>query len=180
MREDNISVRLRGPEYRLLLREDVGVSCWLASMLVSAAALTAAVHSGSAGTCPSMQVHQVVGKSESSARAVRSEAAILYVDKHPLLTFNDFTSANVSLTEGQIVLNVNLTRESAKRIQAFTASHTGQRLAYIVNGRVVKVPKILDPITGTGFLIGPFPQAEGQALADAINGKKSNCKAERH
>jgi len=161
-----------------LLNQNVDVRAWLASTLVPVV-LTAAAHTGSAGRCPTMEVLHVVTKSESSSRAVRSGAAIIYVEEHPLLNFGDFTSANVSVTEGQIVLNVALTGESAKRLQTFTASHVGDRMAYVVNGRVVKVPKILDPITGTGFLIGPFPPAEGQALADAINGENSDCKSQR-
>jgi preprotein translocase subunit SecD len=131
---------------------------------------------GSSATCPSMEVTYVVDSSSRSARVFQTESGPVYTNREPLLTLDDFTSANVSLTEGQIVLNVNLTERSGQRIQAFTRKHVGDHLAYVVNGRVVRIPKILDPVTGRGFLIGPFPKSEGQQLADAINGKAHGCK----
>jgi hypothetical protein len=109
-------------------------------------------------TCPTMEVSIVADKSDDSARNISSDQGRL-----------------ISLTEGQIVLNVSMTTESAKRVQAFTGNHIGKMIAFIVNGRVINTPRILDPITGKGFLIGPFRREEAQILADSINHKESGC-----
>ena len=101
---------------------------------------------------------------------------VIFLTGKPLLTINDFTDANVSVTEGQVVLNVAMTAESAKSIQAFSSSNVGRTLAFIVNGRVINTPKILDPITGKGFLIGPLERNEAQELADSINHKAGGCR----
>lgn len=64
-----------------------------------------------------------------------------------LLTLQDFTDANVTRTERQIVLNVGLKPTASARWVKFTAEHVGT----MVNDRVVKVGKILDPNMGKGF-----------------------------
>lgn len=87
----------------------------------------------------------------------------------PLLTMADFTGANVTVTENQIVLNVNLGRDGAARLQDFSKTHVGTRIAFIADGEVIKTAKILDPITADGFLVGPLDRAKADALADAIN-----------
>jgi preprotein translocase subunit SecD len=64
-----------------------------------------------------------------------------------LLTVKDFTRANVTFTEGQIVLNVSLTDRSSERMRMFTEKHVGDQLAYFVDGRIIRVSKssILSP-----------------------------------
>jgi hypothetical protein len=90
-------------------------------------------------TCPTMEVSIVADKSDGSARNISSDQGrLISLTEKPLLTIDDFTDANVSLTEGQIV-------------------------------------QILDPITGKGFLIGPFRRDEAQKLADSINHRDSGC-----
>jgi preprotein translocase subunit SecD len=127
-----------------------------------------------------MEVSIVAGKSMGSTRHLSSpEGELIYLTEKPLLTIDDFIDANVSLTEGQIVLNVSMSSESAKRVQAFTANHVGTRIAFLVNGRVINTPKIRDPITGKGFLIGPFSRDEAQKLAYSINQKESGCGPQR-
>jgi preprotein translocase subunit SecD len=103
------------------------------------------------------------------------DGALISLTDTPLLTIGDFTGANVSVTESQIVLNVSMPTESAKRVRTFTANHVGTRMAFLVNGRVINTPKILDPITGQGFLIGPFGRDEAQKLADSINHREKRC-----
>jgi preprotein translocase subunit SecD len=148
-------------------------------LLVLLVVLMGDIDAGWTATCPKMEVDHVVPTTQDKARTVHSEAGPIYVAEKPLLTLDDFTAANVSVTEGQIVLNVDLTKQSARRIQAFTKGHVGERMVYIVDGRVIRTPKILDPITGSGFLIGPFSQHEGMKIADAINHKGIGCAALR-
>lgn len=123
-----------------------------------------------------MEVSIVADNTTRSARQVSSEGKVIPLAEKPLLTMADFTDANVSLTEGQIVLNVSMSAESAKRVRDFTASHVGTKMAFLLNGRVINTPTILDPITGKGFLIGPFTRDEAQKLADSINQRPDACR----
>lgn len=107
--------------------------------------------------CPTMEVR--VGQTEK-----------------PLLTIGDFTDAKVVTAAGQIELSVNMTAESAKRVQEFTVSHVRTKLAISLNGRVISTPTIVDPITGKGFQIGPLSRDEAQKVADSIN---RGCQAQR-
>ena len=127
-------------------------------------------------TCPTMELSVVADKPDGSTRSITSEQGkAISLTETPLLTIVDFKDANVSLTEGQIVLNVSMTTEGAKRVQAFTANNVGKMIAFLVNGRVTNVLKILDPITGNGFLIGPFLRDEAQKLAESINHREIGC-----
>ena len=133
----------------------------------------AAVEVASAGApCPAMLVTTTEVQAGAATRdLVSSDGSVVRVARQPLLTFDDFTSASVTLTEGQIALNIGLTPSSSKRWMEFTARNVGARVAFIVDDKVVRKPRIMDPNTGSGFLIGPFSRAEGQKLADSINHK---------
>jgi preprotein translocase subunit SecD len=65
--------------------------------------------------------------------------------KTPLVTRADITGANASLTEGQWVLNVDVTDEAAQRIQDFSKQNVGRRMAFLVDGKVHRTPRVLDP-----------------------------------
>ena len=111
-----------------------------------------------------------------SARQIRSdEGKRIYLTEKPLLTNNDFTHATVTLTEGQFVLNLDMTSDNAQRVQTFTKNNVGKEMAFVVNRRVIRTPKIRDPILGNGFLIGAFDRDEAQRLADAINRPDGLC-----
>ncbi|MCU1336752.1 MAG: preprotein translocase subunit SecD [Bryobacterales bacterium] len=132
-----------------------------------------AVQPAAAGVpCPTMLVTTTAVQATSSTRdVVSSDGTVVHVTRDPSLTFNDFTNANVTLTEGHFVLNIGLTPSSAKRWADFTAENVGRAVAFIVGDKVVRKPTIKDPITGSSFLIGPFSRAEGQKLAGSINNK---------
>jgi len=132
----------------------------------------------SAQPCPTMEVSIVADKPEVSTRRLNTvDGRIISLNQKPLLTIGDFTNANVSLTEGQIVLNVKTTTDGARRIQTFTEKNVGRQIAFAVNGRLIKLAKILDPITGTSFMLSPFARDEAEKLAASINNKENGCRA---
>ena len=140
----------------------VPLTCWLLSAQVP--------------NCQTIEVSIVAEKTNRSARRISSsEAKLVYLTEKPLLTNSDFTHATVTLTEGQFVLNLDMTAGSARRVQTFTANNIGKEMAFLVNGRVIRTPKIQDPIVGNGFLIGAFGRDEAQKLADAINQPNGLC-----
>ncbi|MBI1213829.1 MAG: hypothetical protein GC190_20400 [Alphaproteobacteria bacterium] len=121
-------------------------------------------------SCPRFEIAIV---DNDGARAVPGvDGALVHVSSPPLLTTADFTSANVSRTEGQVVLNVGLSHAAGVRIQAFTRSHIGVRLAFILDGRALKVVKVLGPIRDDGILMGPFARVKADALAQLINERR--------
>jgi preprotein translocase subunit SecD len=127
-------------------------------------------------TCPTLEVGIVAERSDAAVRRISSASGVVIsLTEKPLLTIRDFTDANVSVTEGQVVLNLSMTTESAKRVREFTANNVVKMIAFLVNGLVIKTPKIVDPITGKGFLIGPFEPDEAQKLADSINHRAIGC-----
>ena len=126
--------------------------------------------------CPTMEISIVADKSGDSTRSISSgDGRLVSLTKTPLLTIGDFTNANVSLTEGQIVLDVSMTTDGAKRIQTFSTNNVGKQIAFVVNGRLLKMARILDPITGKGLMFSPFVREEAERLADSINRKQAGC-----
>lgn len=63
--------------------------------------------------------------------------------------------------------------EAAKCVQIFSKQNVGRTMAFLVEGKVQSTPRILDPITGKGFLIGRFKKADAERLATALN---NGCK----
>lgn len=124
--------------------------------------------------CPAIEVSAIADAQSDSTRPVAlNDGTQISLTKTPLVTSADITGANASLTEGQWVLNVNLTDEAAQRVQDFSKQNVGRTMAFLVDGKVHRAPKILDPITGKGFLIGKFDQAAAERLATAI---RNACK----
>jgi len=120
--------------------------------------------------CPAIEVSVVADAPTDSTRSVpMTEGESILLTRTPLVTSADVTGAHVSLTEGQYVLNVDVTAEAAQRVQRFSERNVGRTLAFLVDGRVLRTPRIRDPITGSGFLIGAFERAEAERLAEAIN-----------
>ena len=143
------------------------------SLMVSCLLVGVSVQADGAGQpCSTMFVATTAVQASTHTRDLKApDGVIVHVTREPLLAFDDFTNANVTVTEGQVVLNIGLTPSSSKRWVDFTAKNVGSTVAFIVDDKVIRKPRIMDPNTGSGFLIGPFSRAEGQRLADSINHK---------
>jgi preprotein translocase subunit SecD len=125
--------------------------------------------------CPSILMAVASTDAMPDSRGMKTDyGTVVHVARHSLLTIRDFTDASVTITEGQIVLNVGLRADASERWGKFTAEHVGTMIAMVVNDRLVKFAKILDPNVGKGFLVGPLANAEAHELARAING--SHCR----
>lgn len=117
--------------------------------------------------CPRMEF--VVVDDQGPRAITEPDGKVLHLKAAPLLTMIDFTGATVTLTENQIVLNINLDHDGAQRIQEFSKNNVGTTIAFIVDGEVVRTAKILDPIHFDGFLVGPLDRAKADSLANTIN-----------
>jgi preprotein translocase subunit SecD len=58
-----------------------------------------------------------------------------------------------------------LSQDAAKRFAAYTGSHVGQRLAIVLDGKVLSAPRIENQISDTGRITGARTQEEASDLA---------------
>jgi preprotein translocase subunit SecD len=124
--------------------------------------------------CPAIEMSAVADEQSDTTRTVAvTDGSKIPLTQTPLVTSADVTGARASLTDGQWVLNVDMTDAAAKRVRDFTRQNVGRTVAFLVEGKVRSTPTIKDPITGKGFLVGGFDQADAQRLATAIS---NGCK----
>ena len=143
-------------------------------MLMTCVFLGCGTHPDASATCPAIEIGAVADAPGDSTRpATLDDGKQISLTRTPLITNADITGAKASLTEGQWGLNVDVSEQGAKRVQDFSKQNVGRTMAFLVEGKVHSTPRILDPITGKGFLIGTFDQAEAERLATAIN---NGCK----
>ncbi|HEX5436472.1 MAG TPA: hypothetical protein VFW98_04900 [Gemmatimonadaceae bacterium] len=111
--------------------------------------------------CPAIAVSALADAPTDSTRPVAlNDSTTIPLTRTPLVTSADITGATASLTQGQWVLNLDVTDEAAKRIQDFSKQHVGRTVAFLVDGKVQSTPRIMDRITGKGFQIGGFKRAD--------------------
>jgi len=121
-------------------------------------------------SCPAIEISVVAEVQSDSNRSITlTDGQHIPLTENPLLTSADVIGAHASLTEGQYVLNVEVTAAGAERVQSFSERNVGRTLVFMVDGQVLRTPRIRDPITGSGFLIGAFPRWEAERLTNAIN-----------
>jgi preprotein translocase subunit SecD len=143
-------------------------------LLMICLCLGCGTHADQSAACPAIEVSAVADVQSDSTRPVAlNDGTRIPLTRTPLVTSADITGANASLTEGQWVLNVDVTDDAARRVQDFSRQNVGRTMAFLVDGKVHSTPRILDPITGKGFLIGGFEQADAERLATAI---RNGCK----
>jgi len=151
--------------------------CLIGSMLLGALGLNV----GSASDQTSLRSIEVSQIREQASKSTldmttKADGTVFHVEKEPLLTLSDFTRGEVSPSGTATVLNVDLTKSGAKRLETFTSLNLGKKLAFIVNGQLVNAPIIRDTIKGKGFNIGPMDKKVAQQLADIINSKNADLK----
>lgn len=70
-----------------------------------------------------------------------------------------------SQTSGQWDTGFVLSQDAAKRFSAYTGSHIGQRLAIVLDGKVLEAPVIKGQISDQGVIEGAASQQDAQDLA---------------
>ena len=136
----------------------------LSGFIVSAAALSA-----KAG----VEIRPVLDAENPNAVALVDEesGATFWVEKTPVVGVDDLASANTWVSKGQAFVGIKLTDDGAKKIQKFTRDHIGERMALVVDGRLIKAPTIRDPIRGSALQIEPLDKTTARQVAKAINHK---------
>ena len=95
----------------------------------------------------------------------------LHVEE-PFLRISRLVHAEVQSQQGSWGLLIELTEEDGAVFGDWTATHTGERVAMIVDGEVASAPQIQSAIPGGEVVItGQYTQAEAQALLHEITGR---------
>src|SRR5208337_3307382 len=98
----------------------------------------------------------------------RAEGAEEYwlISRSSAVSGSDLRTADAASGEnGQPEVRFSLTREGGRRFAAFTGAHTGERLAIVLDNRVVSAPNINEQIHDEGRISGSFTQQETHDLA---------------
>jgi preprotein translocase subunit SecD len=96
-------------------------------------------------------------------------AGKVFVAEKALFTNRDFTGARVANTGGGVALLLSFTPKAARRLADFTRKSRGQELALLLDGRVLWVAVMGEPITGGEMaLMTDLPYSDAKAVADAL------------
>ncbi len=136
--------------------------------LACAACRQEPAQSRAAPACPSIAIAEVAGSAGTGKPLRAADGRVVSVLDPPLLTTRDVAGARPGQAEGRSVLELDLDREAAARLRSYTASHVGAQVAFVVDGRVRQVMRVLDPIVGNGLMVNPGDPDEVAALAHAL------------
>lgn len=107
----------------------------------------------------------------STTELVDQDGLPLHVED-PFLTVDRLERAVVQHQQTTWGLLITLTEEDGEVFSSWTAEHTGERVAMIVDGEVVSAPMIQSPIEGREVAItAQYTQKEAQALLHEITGR---------
>ncbi|HIP43685.1 MAG TPA: protein translocase subunit SecD [Aquifex aeolicus] len=88
------------------------------------------------------------------------------LDKVPVITGKDLKTAYVGVDEfGQPAVNFELKSEAAEKFGKFTEENVGNRLAIVLDNKVVSAPVIRSKISDRGQITGNFTAQEARDLA---------------
>lgn len=107
------------------------------------------------------------GYNESSYEIGKEERTI-YVGSEVLLSSRDVADAQVSEFDNRHVVNVVFTSEGSKKLRKITEKRIRKPLAFIVDGRLVSAPTIMNPLSRNAMISGSFSEAEAKDLAQQI------------
>lgn len=107
-------------------------------------------------------------ESGGSHSVTQQEGPSLPLSAMPILTGGDLDSATLQAGDSP-TLSIHLKSVAAARFAAFTGSHLGQRVAILLEGKLLAAPVIKSKIDGTSIMLsGQFSEGM-RRLAQAIN-----------
>jgi preprotein translocase subunit SecD len=96
----------------------------------------------------------------------------LHVQKNPLLDRSALKSAAVqrdAVTSAPEIA-ITFTEQGTKRFAEVTRDHIGQRLAFVIDGRLYSAPRIVTEIpAGKGLISGSFTEQEATELVARLS-----------
>lgn len=129
------------------------------------------------GTTAKLSFHKVEKSGindESSAREKLSKKLLpliegegaLWINSKPIITGENLINAHIQFQNGAPVVQFSLNQIGAKKFAEFTQKNRGERLAIILDGKILSAPVINEPInSGEGFISGNFSVDSATELA---------------
>lgn len=118
---------------------------------------------------------RLVAEESQGGDAVRVDGSddMLIVEDETLLGPSDFVSVGeVEWTaedgESKPGFNVTLSPDGARKYERISTDYVGRTLAIMVDGEVVMVPRILDPVRAEGFLLTMNSATEARTLSAVL------------
>jgi preprotein translocase subunit SecD len=140
-----------------------------AFLCAAAVALTLPGAALAADACPTIEV-AAVAPNHATLRVVAGPDGKPVSLAPSLIGLSDITSAAASNTDGADGVGFNLRGAAAARLRAYTASHIGGQLAYVIDGKA-RVINIHAPLPGDAFWLSPMDAGDARILASRVN----NC-----
>jgi preprotein translocase subunit SecD len=97
----------------------------------------------------------------------------MHVDE-PILTIEQLDGAEIAAdqTTGDWMLTIHLNDKDSTTFEHWTADHTGQQLAVVIDDKVIVAPTIQEAIAGGDIQItGDFTRKDVEVLLDRITGR---------
>lgn len=95
--------------------------------------------------------------------------AKVYLAATPLFTNRDFAGARVANMGNGAGLLLSFTSKAARRLEGVTKKNRGRHLALLLDGRVIIVTPIGEPIVGGEMaLVADLSYADARAVAEAL------------
>jgi len=96
----------------------------------------------------------------------------IYIAKKSEVTNTDVAEAKADKDpRGNQAIELILTKEGSKRLEAQTGAQIGKPIAILLNGKVVGAPVVRATVTGRAMIMGTFTQEEVERIVWAINKK---------
>jgi preprotein translocase subunit SecD len=107
------------------------------------------------------------------ARAVRFPDAVvqvyrgdtIYLEARPILSDPDIRVVQPDLGEGRLIISFEATGEAGRRYRQVTATHVGERLALLLEGKIANVVTIRSPLGERGVVDAHMPREQATRLA---------------
>jgi preprotein translocase subunit SecD len=93
----------------------------------------------------------------------------LEVSPESLLSAKEVTRVEVAERKGVVELRLTVTPDAGRRIADYTGGHLGQRLAIVVDGKLVQAPLIRAAIAGGKLAVSGMDRAEADRLAARLD-----------
>lgn len=162
---DRIRVELTGFSDLPLLRKLFGPSPEITLQLVDETASADAIR---AGTIPSDEVIL-----DYAFAGTGNNQSPLAMHKQVLLAGDNILDAISGMDErsGFPVVNVRFDQKAAEQLANITKANVGNRLAIVMDGKILSAPRIVEPILGGSIQIsGQFTTKEADSLAMMLRG----------
>lgn len=94
---------------------------------------------------------------------------VIYLGMPPIVSAADIATVQRSKNaDGSTSLRINMTAAGAQKLSAATSGTAGQQVAFVVNGFVFAVPKVMSPLSTSVEVTGQEISDEMETLLDAL------------